>query len=102
MSRCALCPGTYNCVPPSGPGDSDLDFIGEAPGFDENRSGIPFVGKTGKEVNEGYLPLAGLRRGEVDFDNAISCYPDTSGHKLDTGKDQHIKLLYECAEHHLY
>lgn len=106
MSRCALCPGKYNCVPASGPDcnhyTNPLLFIGEAPGTDEDEKCRPFTGKTGVEVNDTYLPAAGLRRPNIRVDNAISCLPDTSGHKLDPKNKDHLRLLESCAKHHLY
>jgi uracil-DNA glycosylase family 4 len=77
-------------------------FVGEAPGYDENRKGIVFVGKTGEEVNRHYLPLAGLRREDVTFVNAIACYPNTPKGKLDPKKKAHLDLLSTCAQHRLY
>lgn len=77
-------------------------FIGEAPGFQEDKSKRVFVGKTGREVNEGYMPLAGVRRDAVRVTNAIQCLPSTPKHKLDMKKQAHKDLLKSCAEHHLY
>src|SRR5271170_5750658 len=97
MDRCALCPNKHNVVGPSGPEDSDVVFIGEAPGKDEDRQGIPFVGKTGREVNEHYLPLAGLRRGGVYFTNAIRCLPDRPQGRLALDRDKDKELLISCS-----
>lgn len=103
MSRCPLCPNVHTCVPVHGPRTrGGLLFVGEAPGSTEDKRGLPFVGKTGEEVDRHYLPLAGLRRQDVTFDNAISCLPDTPGGKLDPKKEKHLQLLQSCAEHHLY
>lgn len=77
-------------------------FIGEAPGRDEDRKGIPFVGKTGQELDQHYLPLAGLRRENVTISNAISCLPVGHGGKLDMGRQKDMDLLTCCASHHLY
>lgn len=77
-------------------------FIGEAPGRDEDRKGIPFVGKTGQELDQHYLPLAGLRREYVTISNAISCLPVGHGGKLDMGRQKDMDLLTCCASHHLY
>ena len=53
MNRCALCPAKHNVVPPSGPEESDVIFIGEAPGPRVRITWVvPFVGKTGEEVNQ--------------------------------------------------
>ena len=102
MSRCSLCPGVNNCVSPSGPEDSPYILLGEAPGVEENRKEMPFVGKTGRELNEHYLPLAGLRRNSVRVHNAISCYPTSNQGKLDPKSSKDSELLSVCAAHHLY
>jgi len=102
MERCDLCPAKHNMVPASGPEDSHVIFIGEAPGKDENRQGIPFVGKTGREVNEHYLPLAGLRRDNVRFTNSIKCLPDTPQGRLTLDRDKDRGLLLSCSSQHLY
>lgn len=102
MTPCVLCPQRHNCVPPSGPRNVRVIFVGEAPGVDEDKKLIPFVGKTGKEVNQGYLPSAFLRRGDCYFTNAIKCLPDTPKHKLDMKKQEHKDLLLSCANSHLY
>lgn len=105
-TRCPLCPGTNQCVQPDGPEDAEVVCLGEAPGKDENKpppkGGRPFIGKTGDEVNRHYLPLAGLRRGEVRFDNVIRCMPVTSGGKLDATRRKDLELLESCTSHHLY
>jgi DNA polymerase len=77
-------------------------FIGEAPGKDEDKQLKPFIGKTGREVNEHYLPLAGLRRDNVYFTNAIKCLPPGHGGKLDLNRSKDLELLYSCSNHSLY
>lgn len=100
MERCPNCPGTHNCVPGDGPCDSKYLFLGEAPGREEDRKLQPFIGKTGSEVNRHYLPLVGLRREGVRFDNAIHCLPPKDG-KLDSKRQGDLDLLSSCSEHHL-
>lgn len=102
MSRCPQCPGTNNCVPSDGPIDARCFFIGEAPGALENKKGIPFIGKTGDEVNRHYLGLAGLQRSKVRMANSISCLPVSAGGKLDPKRVKDIELLESCTEHHLF
>lgn len=106
MNRCGLCPGSNNCVPPDGPTcngyTNSIVFVGEAPGYDENRKGVPFIGKTGMEVDRTYLPLAGLRRAESYFTNAIKCLPVSNGGKLKMDRRQDRELLESCAQTHLY
>src|SRR5438034_299574 len=65
VNVCTLCKlhhGTIKAVPGEGPADAKIMFIGEAPGFNEDRQGRPFVGAAGKFLEE-LLALAGLRRG---------------------------------------
>lgn len=103
MLRCAACPNKNNCVPPSGPDTrGGVLFIGEAPGKDENKSLIPFVGKTGEEVNRHYLPLAGLQRDDCDFTNAIKCWPVSTSGRLDMTSESDKALAMSCAQAHLF
>jgi uracil-DNA glycosylase len=102
VDRCPQCPGTNNCVPPDGPCPADVMFIGEGPGKEENEKLIPFIGKTGREVNEHYLPLAGLRRDQVYVTNAIKCLPSGRGGKLDINRSKDLECLYSCTNHSLY
>lgn len=102
MDRCALCPDVHQCIPPDGPESSDILFVGEAPGRDEEKKNKVFIGKTGDEVNRHYLPLAGLRRDTTRFTNAIRCLPTSSGGKLDPHRRADVELLTSCANHHLY
>jgi uracil-DNA glycosylase len=97
MDRCSLCPNVHVCVPPSGPEDAEILFIGEAPGKQENARKQVFVGKTGDEVNRHYLPLAGLSRSRVRFTNAIRCLPTSAGGKLDPKRRKDIELLESCT-----
>lgn len=100
VGRCPDCPGVNECLPADGQGD--ILFIGEAPGFNENRRKRVFIGPNGEEVNRHYLPLAGLRRESVRITNAIRCYPTSAGGKLDPNRKQDTALLDSCAGHHLY
>lgn len=102
MNRCPLCPGVNACIPPDGAPNAEVLFIGEAPGFQENRKGKVFIGPTGEEVNRHYLPLAGLTRPGVRITNAIRCYPVSAGGKLDPNRAKDLALLHSCASTHLY
>lgn len=100
MDRCALCLGKRNCVPGNGPvRQGDYLFLGEGPGPDEDKKGIPFCGRTGREVNEGYLPMLGMRRENVRFDNASHCMPES---RMDLNDAKDRALAECCAEAHLY
>lgn len=103
VTRCALCPGQHKCIPPSGPQHKGgLLFVGEAPGKNEEEKNAVFIGKTGEEVDRHYLPLAGLRRDQVCFTNAIRCLPISAGGKLDPDRTGDMALLSSCAETHLF
>lgn len=101
MNPCALCPRINKIVPSIGPTPCNVMLIAEAPGRDEDRKGVPLIGKTGREVNEHYLPLAGLSRDRVYIANTVSCLPVGDG-KLDPKNPKHKALIQCCAEHHLY
>jgi len=73
--RCSTCKRNSNCVLGDGPEQARVLCLGEAPGRDEDRLLRPFVGATGLEWNETYLPLAGLHRSEVYVTNARKCRP---------------------------
>jgi DNA polymerase len=74
---CTLCKlhrGTIKAVPGEGPADAKIMFIGEAPGFNEDRQGRPFVGAAGQFLEE-LLALAGLRRRDVFIANVVKHRP---------------------------
>lgn len=52
-----------------GPVPAEVALVGEAPGEQEVEDGVPFVGKSGIELNGHYLPLAGLTRAKVYVTN---------------------------------
>jgi DNA polymerase len=58
----------------AGNANADLMFIGEAPGADEDRLGLPFVGRAGKLLDQ-LLGEIGLERGDVFICNTLKCRP---------------------------
>lgn len=102
MERCPLCPNVNDPLPCEGPTKCDIFFVGEAPGASEQKQKRIFIGKTGQELNDHYLPLAGLRRSNVRIGNAIKCLPPGHGGRLDSGRNKDIELLMACASHSLY
>ncbi len=77
IRRCTKCPlheGRTQAVPGEGPLDATIMFIGEGPGFHEDRQGRPFVGAAGKFLEE-MLAGIGIRREEVYIGNVIKCRP---------------------------
>jgi uracil-DNA glycosylase len=76
-SICTLCPlaETRNTVVfGAGDADADLMFVGEAPGAEEDRQGLPFVGRAGMLLTE-LLEGIGMSREEVFITNVLMCRP---------------------------
>ncbi|MBI0582816.1 MAG: uracil-DNA glycosylase [Methanomassiliicoccus sp.] len=72
--RCALCAGRTNVVMPDGDPSSPIAFVGEAPGAKEDAAGRPFVGSSGKVLNQ-LLEEGGLPRERVFITNTVKCRP---------------------------
>jgi uracil-DNA glycosylase len=73
-TRCPLAETRTKVVFGSGNADADLMFIGEAPGAEEDRQGLPFVGRAGALLTE-LLEEIGLSRDEVWISNVVRCRP---------------------------
>ena len=73
-SDCHLSEGRTLAVPGEGPERADLMFIGEAPGFNEDRLGRPFVGAAGQFLEQ-LLASIGLTREQVFITNMVKCRP---------------------------
>lgn len=71
---CDLSKTRTHAVPGEGPERAAIMLIGEAPGFNEDRTGRPFVGAAGQFL-EKLLALAGLRRQDVYITNVVKCRP---------------------------
>ena len=73
-TRCPLSRSRTRAVPGEGPENANLMFIGEAPGFHEDKTGRPFVGAAGMFLEE-LLASIELTRQEVYIANVIKCRP---------------------------
>jgi uracil-DNA glycosylase family 4 len=77
-SACTRCPQLaatrQTVVFGSGNADADLMFVGEAPGANEDRQGVPFVGQAGRLLDT-LLEEIGLTRGDVFVVNVLKCRP---------------------------
>lgn len=73
-TKCALAKGRTQVVFGSGSPTADLMFVGEAPGFHEDKQGVPFVGAAGQLLNK-LLAGIGLEREEVFVVNVLKCRP---------------------------
>lgn len=77
IRECDLCPLARTrtlAVPGEGRLNSEVMFIGEAPGMNEDRQGRPFVGQAGQFLGE-LLAAAGLERNGVYICNVLKCRP---------------------------
>lgn len=73
-TQCRLAGGRTQVVWMDGNPDSDLMFIGEAPGFHEDKQGVPFVGAAG-QLLDSMLASIGLDRSRCTICNVIKCRP---------------------------
>jgi uracil-DNA glycosylase family 4 len=94
-STCTLCPlseGRTNVVFGNGNADADLMFVGEAPGAEEDRQGLPFVGRAGGLLDE-LLAGIGLSRGDVFVANVLKCLRYNANVQLADGSWERIGRL---------
>jgi len=72
--RCKLAPKRTNIVFGSGNPNAELVFVGEAPGFDEDQQGLPFVGRAGQLLTK-IIESIDLKRDDVYICNVLKCRP---------------------------
>ena len=73
-TRCVLAKTRTQVVFGAGAPDADLMFVGEAPGFHEDKQGAPFVGAAGQLLGK-LLAGIGLTREDVYIANVLKCRP---------------------------
>lgn len=73
-TSCVLHKTRKKSVPGEGPANSEIMFIGEGPGFNENEQGRPFVGAAGQFLDQ-LLAQAGVTRSDVWIGNVVKCRP---------------------------
>ena len=73
-TKCDLHKSRKKAVPGECPTHAEIMFIGEGPGFHENEQGRPFVGASGKFLDE-LLAQAGVTRADVWITNVVKCRP---------------------------
>ncbi len=92
-TRCRLAQGRTQVVFGSGNPRAELMFVGEAPGFHEDKQGLPFVGQAGKLLDT-LLAGIGLQRSDVFVANVLKCRPPGN---RDPQQDE-----IEACESHLF
>ncbi|MBF0254791.1 MAG: uracil-DNA glycosylase [Candidatus Omnitrophica bacterium] len=78
---CALAQTRRNVVLGEGSRAAELMFVGEAPGFDEDAQGRPFVGKAGQLLDR-IIEAMGFRRKDVYIANCLKCHPPQNRNPL--------------------
>lgn len=73
-TACRLSEGRTRAVPGEGDPDTEVVFVGEGPGFNEDREGRPFVGRAGGLLVR-LLASIGWARGDVFITNVVKCRP---------------------------
>jgi uracil-DNA glycosylase len=94
--KCALAGARTQVVFGTGNADADLMFVGEAPGFHEDRQGKPFVGRAGKLLDD-LLAEIGLNRRQCFIANVLKCRPpdnrDPQPEEIDACKGHLFKQI---------
>ncbi len=99
--QCQLCPhlasSRTQVVFGVGTVHTELMFVGEAPGADEDRQGEPFVGRAGQLLTR-IIETMGLSRETIYIGNVLKCRPDTpgqtSGNRKPRGEEMQTCLPY--------
>lgn len=71
-------------------------FVGEAPGAEEERQGLPFVGKAGQEILKNTIKKFKIERKDIAFGNIVRCRPKDSGGK---NRKPDIKEMRRCVKY---
>jgi len=87
-TKCGLQFSRKHGVSGAGPADAEIMIIGEGPGFHENETGIPFVGGSGRFLDE-LLEGIGMKREKVFIGNVVKCRPPGN-------RDPHTDELAAC------
>lgn len=90
-TQCELSEQRERTVPGSGAADADIMIIGEAPGYNEDKQGLPFVGAAGGVLTE-LLAGIGLRREDVYITNMVKCRPPSN-------RDPQAAEMSACADY---
>ena len=100
VSKCVQCElhtTRKNTVFGVGNPDADWMFVGEAPGAEENRQGLPFVGRAGQLLNA-MLSAINLQRDQVYIANVLKCRPPNNRDPLGEEVKQCEPYLHQQVE----
>ena len=91
-TKCELCKTRTNLVFGTGNQNADVLFVGEAPGDNEDKMGIPFVGRAGKLLDQ-YLFAVDIPRESVYIANILKCRPPQNRDPQPAEEDACIEFL---------
>ena len=91
-NRCPLSKTRTNVVFGEGNGKATIMFIGEGPGYNEDKMGRPFVGKAG-ELFDKILGAVALKREDVYIANIVKCRPPNNRNPLEGESKACIEFL---------
>lgn len=91
-TKCELCKTRTNVVFGRGNKNASLMFIGEAPGENEDKTGLPFVGAAGKLLDK-YLEAVGISTEDYYIANILKCRPPKNRDPLPEEQDACIGYL---------
>lgn len=89
---CGLCESRTQTVFSDGVEHSPLMIVGEAPGADEDKSGLPFVGRAGQLLDRMLKTLDCSRTTNTYIANVLKCHPPGN-------RDPHVDEVVQCASH---
>jgi len=95
--KCALGSTRLKFVFGVGNPNADLMLIGEAPGADEDKQGIPFVGRAGKLLND-ILKAIEFERDDIYIANILKCRPPNNRDPLPSERETCSPYLYKQIE----
>lgn len=91
--KCQLCKTRTNLVFSGGIPNNKMVLIGEAPGFNEDQEGEPFVGRSGKLLDQIFASVGLYREKNFYICNTVKCRPPNNRKPLPTEKDACRKFL---------
>ena len=93
-TACELSSLRTNCVFGVGNRNADILFVGEAPGENEDKTGVPFVGRAGQLLDK-FLYAVDIDREDVYIANILKCRPPKNRDPLPAEEDACIDFLRE-------
>ncbi len=98
FNGCALKNTAMNTVFADGQPNADIMLIGEAPGADEDKKGLPFVGVSGQLLDKAFAAIGYSRKKNIYISNVIPWRPP--GNRTPTAEE--IAMCYPFIERHIY